>query len=363
VQAGAALMRDARRPAILFAAHVSGRVAKIERGARRRLVSVQIEVDETLAAAGVEAPSKPGRESARAFMLESGAWTSLRTRPFGNVPHPDGEPAAIFVTAIDAQPQAPDPRPLIESFGEEFRAAVEMLTRISEAPLYVCHAPQYRPDIDETDRLRCVVFSGGEAAGLPGIHIAALCPIGFSGGEVWHLGYQDAIALGHSILHATPWLQRMISLGGNAVRNPRSLLLPPGAAIGELLAGELLEVPNQVIAGSALFGRVLDNSEGFLGAGLRQLTVVDATQGKIGPAGSDGVVIPGDRLEGVAPPGVLPVPMMRALQLGDAERARELGALELVEEDVALLSRACLSNNDYGRLLRGVLDQLEAAGG
>jgi Na+-transporting NADH:ubiquinone oxidoreductase subunit A len=72
------------------------------------------------------------------------------------------------------------------------------------------------------------------------------------------------------------------------------------------------------------------------------------------------VLIPGDRLEQVAPPGIYPVPLMRALQLGDAERARELGALELVEEDVAPLTHACISNNDYGLLLRNVLDQLEA---
>jgi Na+-transporting NADH:ubiquinone oxidoreductase subunit A len=51
---------------------------------------------------------------------------------------------------------------------------------------------------------------------------------------------------------------------------------------------------------------------------------------------------------------------MRALQIGDAERARELGALELLEDDLAPLSRACVSRSDYGILLRRVLDQLEA---
>ncbi|MDH3387435.1 MAG: NADH:ubiquinone reductase (Na(+)-transporting) subunit A, partial [Gammaproteobacteria bacterium] len=68
---------------------------------------------------------------------------------------------------------------------------------------------------------------------------------------------------------------------------------------------------------------------------------------------------PGDRLEGLAPPGIFAVPLMRALQLGDAERARELGALELVEEDIAPLGQACVSNSDYGLLLRNVLNQIE----
>jgi Na+-transporting NADH:ubiquinone oxidoreductase subunit A len=75
---------------------------------------------------------------------------------------------------------------------------------------------------------------------------------------------------------------------------------------------------------------------------------------------SIGSLIPGDWLEANGPPGIYAVPLMRALQLGDAERARELGALELVEEDVAALSRVCVSNSNYGLLLRQVLDQLES---
>ena len=71
-------------------------------------------------------------------------------------------------------------------------------------------------------------------------------------------------------------------------------------------------------------------------------------------------IVPGDWLEANAPAGIYAIPLMRALQLGDAERARELGALELVEEDLAALSRACVSSSDYGLLLRRVLDQLEA---
>ena len=111
-----------------------------------------------------------------------------------------------------------------------------------------------------------------------------------------------------------------------------------------------------------MYGRELAEDEDFLAAGQRQVTVqrvavdpalVDATAGS-------GVLIPGETVEALSPPGIYPVPLMRALQVGDAERARELGALELVEEDVAPLSRACQSGNDYGLLLRNVLDQLEA---
>jgi Na+-transporting NADH:ubiquinone oxidoreductase subunit A len=357
VRAGTALMRDARRPAVRFVAPVAGRVASVERGARRKLISLQIDVDESPGVVRFELPTTQDQASLREFMLVSGVWSSLRTRPFGNIPNPDGEPAAIFVTVLDAEPLAPQPRPIIDAFSEEFRSGVNALTGISQAPLYVCLAPKHEPALGDSSKARCVSFRGGHSASLPGLHINALCPIGFGGGEVWHIGYQDVIALGHLLLHGSPWLQRVISLGGSAVKNPRSLCVSPGAAISELLADELHDGSVAILSGSAMYGRKLAAGEDFLAAGQRQITVLREAAG-VAAAGS-GVLIPNEALEALAPPGIYPVPLMRALRVGDVERARELGALELVEEDLAPLSLACQSGCDYGTLLRAVLDQLE----
>lgn len=360
VQAGAALMRDARRPDIRFTAPAAGTIARIDRGARRKLLSLQINVDDNAGIASYAPPASDDREAMRAFMLESGAWSSLRTRPFGNIPHPETEPAAILVTALDAEPLAPAAAAIIDSYLDEFSAALNALAKISTAPLYICHASGHAPDIKQSEGPRCVPFDGGHSAGLPGVHIHALCPIGFGGGEVWHLGYQEVISLGHLLLHGHPWPQRVISLAGSAVKNPRSLLVTPGAAIDELLSDELAEGPTRIVGGSSIYGRPLVSGQHFLAAGQRQLSIEVSMEceSRHGTA-SGGVMIPNDRLEQLAPPGIFPVPLMRALQLGDAERARELGALELVEEDVAPLSQACASGNDYGLLLRKVLDQLE----
>lgn len=357
VQAGAVLMRDARRPAIQFVAPVAGRIASIERGARRKLISLQIDVDESVGVVRNEPTATLDKDSLREFMLASGAWSSLRTRPFGNIPHPDTEPAAIFVTALDAEPLAPAPQPIIDAFSEEFRAAVNALAGISSAPLYVCQAPGHKLVLGDSSKLRCVSFSKGYSAGLPGVHINALCPIGFGGGEAWHIGYQEVIALGHLLVHGSPWLQRVISIGGNLVKNPRSLCVYPGSSVSELLAGELHDGSITVLSGSAVYGRELALDEAFLVVGQRQITVQRDAVGESRPG--TGVLIPSEALEELAPPGIYPVPLLRALQVGDAERARELGALELVEEDLAPLSLACQSGSDYGALLRAVLEQLE----
>jgi len=361
VGAGSALMRDARRPEIQIVAPQSGIVSKIERGARRKLVALHIDVDDGPAVSEFTPPTSSDKQAQRDFMLGTGVWSSLRTRPFGNIPDPAAEPAALFITALDAEPLAPQPAPIIEAFAAEFRAAVNTLSSISSAPLYLCHAPDYKPSCDPSSDAISVAFDGGHSASLPGVHIQALCPIGFGGGEIWHIGYQEVIALGHLLLHGKPWLQRVISLGGDAVDNPRSLLVSAGASIDELLADEVCAGPVQVRLGS-VYGRLLGAGPAYLAAGQRQLTVA---RWEIAQAANDdpgyGALIPGDWLEALAPPGIFAVPLLRALQLGDAERARELGALELVEEDLAALSSACVSNSDYGLLLRRVLDQLEVA--
>ena len=365
VKSGAAVMRDMRRPEIRFSAPVSGRISRIERGARRKLVSLQIDVDDSLAVADFEPPANNDSASIRDFMLESGAWSSLRTRPFGNIPDPTGKPVAVFVTALDAEPLAPDTGTIIDTYLQEFRAAVNALAGINDVPIYVCHAQNHALVFEDSSRVRCVTFNGGYSAGLPGVHINALCPIGLGGGEVWHIGYQDVIALGHLLLHGKPWLQRIVSLGGNAVRNPRSLAVYPGSAIDELLANEVNDGPSQILTGSSIYGRRLATGSAYLGAGQRQVTVLAASTSDLvdKTAATNNAVIPSEGLEKLILPGIYPVPLMRALQLGDAERARELGALELVEEDVMPLSRACVSHNDYASLLRNVLDQLEGARG
>lgn len=359
VAAGAAVMRDARRPGIRFCAPRGGRIARIERGTRRRLVSVQIEVDENAEVVTLEPPPTMEPASLREFLLSSGCWASLRTRPFGNLPHPEADPAAIFVAALDTAPGAPEVQPILETFADEFEAALGALAQISEAPVFVCHAPGQGFAAAPAAKVRYVAFDGGVNAGLAGVHINRLCPIGFGGGEVWQLGYQDAIAMGYALLHGKTWPHRILALGGSAIERPATLLVPPGASIAELLRDEVGDAPLRVLSGSGLFGRPVARTS-FLAAGQRQLSVVEDCGEESGAeAREPGAIIPSDRLEAAAPPGIYPVPLMRALQLGDAERARQLGALELLEEDLVPLTRACVSGNDYSALLRGVLDQLE----
>lgn len=361
VQAGAPLLRERRRPEIVLPAPVSGTVAVVERGARRALLSVAVEVEASPGeAVTFPVPEVLNRAKARALMLSSGLWAALRKRPFGTIPDPDGEPRALLVTAMDTEPLSPDPAPIIGAHREQFAAGLDLMAALCDAPVYLCRAAG--ADIPGgSGRIQNVEFTGPHPAGLAGTHIHHLCPVGLEGGECWHIGYQDVISAGCLLASGRLWLDRTIALAGPAVRRPRLLTVPLGACVPDLLAGELAEGPVRAISGSALSGHAAAGAEAFLGWRHNQLTVLDAA-GAEAPPRTDGAhggpLIPTAALDAVAPSGILPVPLMRALLVGDVARARDLGALELIEEDLALLSYVCVSQADYGALLRGILGQL-----
>ncbi len=361
VDAGQTLFTDRRRPEIAIAAPVSGTVAAIERGRRRSLDQIVIDID------GDEAEDfSAARGDTRAVLLKSGLWPSFLTRPFGRIPDPDAVPDAIFVTAIDTWPLAPDPRVAIGLDGEEFERGVEALLGLGPGPVFVCQGPGALICGGLDPRVRPAVFEGKHPAGLAGTHIHLLAPAG-NGRTVWSIGYQDVIAIGRLLMIGRSDAARIVSIAGEGVREPALARLPQGASLDDALDGRLAEGPVRVVSGPVLAGR----ESGYLGRYHNQVTAIpeaNAPDGLISrllsrlEAGPGDAIIPGERLEAAMALDILPVPLMRALAVGDVEAARELGCLELVEDDVALLSRICMSGADYGALLRDVLDQIAEEG-
>ena len=378
IRAGEPVLRHKRQPDILFTSPVSGNVSAVRRGAKRALSSLQITSDHQQDTIKFNIPAKPTGEDIRRLMLQSGLWTTLRCRPFGQIPDPGQNPEALLITAIDTQPLAPDPAAVIAKFPDEFSLGLTMIGEVVDAPLYLCKSPHSRFHLDDGNRALIAEFDGPHPAGLPGTHIHTLCPIDFSDVQAWHLNYQDVISLGHLIHSGRPWYNRIVSLVGPAVKKPRLMTVPLGAGTGDIIAGELIDGAVQIISGSVLNGHNATGDEACLGQRHHQITVIPETppiqrslwsgfwpesiyslwQPEPAPENGSWPLIPTTDLDAVSPPGILAAPLLRALLVGDVERARDLGALELVEEDLALLSYLSSANTDYGPLLRNILDQL-----
>jgi Na+-transporting NADH:ubiquinone oxidoreductase subunit A len=111
---------------------------------------------------------------------------------------------------------------------------------------------------------------------------------------------------------------------------------------------------------------------GWLTPGADRFSIVNAYLSKLLPGkqfpfstttyGSDRAMVPIGMYEAVMPMDILPTFLLRALLVGDLERAEELGCLELDEEDLALCTFVCPGKSEYGPLLRQMLDQIEKEG-
>lgn len=388
VRAGDVLFRDRRAPEVVFTSPGAGVVEAIHRGLRRALRSVVVRLDGR-DEAGWE-PIERSRlarldpAAARDAVLRTGLWTTLRTRPFGRVPAPDGQPAALFVTAIDTNPLAPDPSVVIGARRDAFLAGLTILGRLVDTPIFLCRAPGADVPAGDPGRVTIAEFGGPHPAGLVGTHAHFLAPAGRRR-TVWYVGHQDVIAIGATLTAGRPALERVVALAGPMVRRPRLVRTRRGASIADLTRGELLDGPCRLVSGSVLAGRIAARPVDHLGPYHDQVSVLPDEQpaehvAALSPRrawsvhrplwpgrrralttslhGHTQPMIPVDTFERVMPLDVLPAPLLRALLAGDLETAEALGCLELEEEDLALCTLVCPAKNDYGRLLRAALTEL-----
>jgi Na+-transporting NADH:ubiquinone oxidoreductase subunit A len=402
VRRGELLYDDRRNPGVRYTAPAAGVVRALHRGERRAFVSIVIDVStDDGPDAQVPLAHRPGGPHAlRALLLESGLWPAFRTRPFSRVPAADAVPQAIFVTAMDSAPHAPDPQVVLAGREASFRRGVAALAGLTPAPVLLCAAGGSRlaQGLPEAGaRVQVHEFTGPHPAGTPGVHIHHLRPVDAEH-PVWHIGYQDVAAIGHLLETGRLDVQRVISLAGPLVRRPRLLRTRLGASIDTLVEGELLEGGEaRIVAGSVLDGRAVraGGDDAFLGRHHRQVAVLAEGRerelfGWIAPQrdkysvwsvvaghfagrarplplttttnGGDRAMVPIGSYERVLPMDIMATHLLRALITGDAEEAVALGALELDEEDLALATFVCPGKTEYGPLLRRLLDRVEKEG-
>ena len=238
---GQALFEDKKNPGVMFTAPASGTVVAINRGERRVLQSVviRIEGDEKREFAHYDTAelASLNRDAVQDQLLASGLWTALRTRPFSKTPVPGTEPAAIFVTAIDTNPLSVDPEPVILAQRKAFDAGLTVLTRLTSGKVHVCQAGGGKLGGQPQGQVTFKELAGPHPAGLVGTHIHFLEPVSLTK-RVWHLNYQDVIAIGKLFTTGELCAERIIAIGGPQAANPRLVKTLLGADINELLVGK-----------------------------------------------------------------------------------------------------------------------------
>ena len=397
VKKGQVIFEDKKNPGVKFTAHASGVVKEINRGEKRVLQSVVIDVDnnsteqETFEQYPANELSAIAREKVVENLVNSGLWTALRTRPFSKTPVIDSVPQAIFVSAMDTNPLAADPSVIIAEQSEAFVNGLTVLSRLTEGELFVNKAPN--SNVAVNDGATVTEFAGKHPAGLVGTHIHFLKPV-TAEKFVWHIGYQDVIAVGKLFTTGQLDNSRVIALAGPAAKNPRLVRTTLGANLAELITDECVDGELRVVSGSLLYGSYATGVLGYLGRYHNQVSLILEGREKEflgymypGPNkfsvtraymshlfankrfnmttttnGSPRAMVPIGNYERVMPLDILPTMLLRDLCAGDTDSAQQLGALELDEEDLALCTFVCPGKTDYGVLLRDCLTIIEKEG-
>lgn len=395
VKLGQILFSDKKSEGVHYTAPGAGVVSAVHRGEKRVLQSVVIDLegDEEVTFTSYSPAQLDGLsgEQVRENLQQSGLWTALRTRPFSKVPAVDATPASIFVTAIDTHPLAADPAIIIAEQPEAFEAGLKVLTNL--AKVFLCKAPNASLPGESLAKVQVESFNGPHPAGLAGTHIHFLDPVSASK-SVWTIGYQDVIAVGKLFTSGRLSVERVVSLAGPVVEQPRLVRARLGANLDELTAGELQPGANRVVSGSLLGGRTAHGAFTYLGRyhqqvsclregkeremlhymrpGVDKHSILNIYISKLmagkkfafstSTNGSPRAMVPVGNYEEVMPLDVLPTQLLRALIVGDTEVAQKLGCLELDEEDLALCSYVCAGKYEYGPILRDNLTRIEKEG-
>jgi Na+-transporting NADH:ubiquinone oxidoreductase subunit A len=396
VKKGQMLFEDKKNPGVKFTAPAAGNVIAVNRGAKRILQSVviQLEGDESEVFTKYSSAELASLDTAKVQenLVNSGMWTAFRTRPFSKSPALDSKPHSIFVSVMDTSPLAADPQVIIAQRSEDFTNGLQVISRLTGGKVYVNKAPGADIAIGDAN-VEVNEFSGVHPAGLVGTHIHYLDAVG-QGKKVWHVGYQDVLAIGSLFTTGELDNRKVISLGGPEAKNPRLIRTLLGADITELTANEANDGDMRILSGSVLQGNHAHGVHGYLGRfhnqvsilregrekelfgwikpGVNQHSVTRAYFGHFSPKklfdmttttnGSDRSMVPIGNYERIMPLDILPTLLLRDMISGDTDGAQSLGCLELDEEDLALCTYVCPGKYNYGPILRECLDQIEKEG-
>ena len=397
VKLGQTLFFDKKNPGVAFTAPGAGVVKAINRGDKRALLSVVIDLNgnekESFTKYKEKELSALTVEQVKENLLNSGLWTSFVTRPYGKVPAVDIEPSSIFITAIDTRPLAADPAVIISERAKDFANGVKVISKLTQGKTYLVKATGAA--IENVDVAQTAEFSGPHPAGLPSTHIHFIDPVNINK-FVWHIDYQAVIAIGALFTTGHLNVDRVVALSGPSVTKPRLVRTRVGANLSELLAGELEAVESRVISGSVLYGHSAVGALDFLGAYDLQVSALkegrerelfgwivpgknkysalnvyvssrDRKDNRLFPLttdknGSNRAIVPVGIYESVTPLDILPTPLLKAIVVGDTDVAQQLGCLELNEEDVALFTFVDPGKHDFAPVLRANLDKIEKEG-
>ncbi|MFI3294431.1 MAG: Na(+)-translocating NADH-quinone reductase subunit A [Rikenellaceae bacterium] len=383
VKVGTPLFFDKSNPEILFTSPVSGTVKEIQRGEKRKILSVVITPDGEMSSEtfAVKPIAETSVEEIKELMLKSGLWPSLIQRPFGLIANPQETPRDIYVSALDTAPLAVDVNFILQNQRESFQAGLDALSKLTSGEVHLSIGSDVSTGtLSQVKGAAIHSFAGKHPAGLVGTQIAMTKPIA-KGETVWTIEPQHVVMIGKLMLSGKVDFEKIVALAGSQFKKNHYVRVISHAAIDSVASG--VEDNSRLINGNPLSGRKIDKGgyvgfygnaicaipEGdyfeFVGWAMPRFKKFSASRGYFSwltPKkkydldtninGGERAFVMNGIYEDVTPMDIYPVYLLKAVMAGDIDKMENLGIYEVIEEDLALCEFICPSKIEWQQTLR-----------
>ena len=394
VMAGGPLFIDKNHPELKFVSPVSGVVTSVERGARRKVLNIVVEAaaEQDYEEFGKKDVNALNGESVKTALLEAGMFAFIRQRPYDVIADPTMYPKAIFVSAFDSNPLAPDFEFALKGEEANFQTGLDALSKMAKTYLSIS-VKQKAAALTQAKNVTITAFDGPNPAGNVGVQINHISPV-VKGETVWTIGAEAVIFIGRLFNTGRVDMTRKVAVTGSEVLKPAYCKLKVGALLTNVFSGNVTTGRDlRYISGNVLTGKKV-NPNGFLGAFDSQLTVIPEGDdihemlGWIMPRfnqfsvnhsyfswllgnnkeyvldarikGGERHMIMSNEYDKVFPMDIFPEYLVKAIIAGDIDRMEALGIYEVAPEDFALCEFVCSSKVEVQRIVRAGLDMLRA---
>jgi len=393
VLSGSQLAYDRDNERIKFTSPTSGEVVEIKRGDKRKILEIKVLADKEIRYAPFKKanPDNLSREEIISQLLESGVWPLIIQRPFDIIANPDDIPKAIFISAFDSAPLAPDNDFVLHGHGEEFQTGLNAIAKLTDGKVHLNISSNIPASKVFTNSKNVQInnFSGPHPAGNVGVQIHHIDPIN-KGEIVWHLTPQDVLIIGRLFTEGRYNASRVVALTGSEVSKRKYYKTLIGASIKNMVANNVKDGSLRYISGNVLTGSQV-SSDGYLGFYDTQVTVIPEVKkpeflGWIAPGfdkfsisrtfftwlmatknytlnsslnGEKRAYVVTGEYERVLPMDIHPVQLIKSIMIGDVEQMENLGIYEVAEEDFALCEFVCTSKIDVQSLIREGIETVQ----
>lgn len=390
VKAGEALFYDKYHPEILFTAPLGGKVISVNRGERRRILEVVIETDENAGAIEFTRadPTSLSEEQIKQQLLLSGLWPFIKKRPYGIIASPKEKPGAIYISAFDTAPLAPDYNFVLSGQMETFQTGIKALAKLTNGKVNL--GVNTGSAFTSVKNVEINNFEGPHPAGNVGIQIANTNPIN-KGDIVWTVNVQDVLFIGRLFETGKVDFSKTVALTGSEVKTPQYFKTVLGTQVSSITEGNLIsaDYKQRIISGNVLTGKKVE-ANNYLGYYDSQISVIpegddyelfgwaDPGFGKFSASkaflgklfskkeytlnanlhGGERAFVVSGQYDKVVPMDILPVQLLKAILVNDIDKMEQLGIYEVIEEDLALCEYACTSKINVQDILRSGINTM-----